>query len=702
VQSSPGAAARPRARLRPWRVALGLVVVLVAAGLRVGSQARPGWAVDLPTPAGAVTLAPVADATVAETSAEANLGRDGRLKADGSPQESAYLRFAVAPQTGGRAILRLWVLDGTKDGPDVSRVDGVFDEATLTWMTRPRLLSGTPVEGAVLATKTWAEYDVTDLVTGRAEPDVTLALIADGTDGVDFASRESAQPPQLVIIAPVEATFGPSADSRVEEKSPTANYGTAAGVAVDSGRGVGIAGYLRFAVSGVEGAVLRATLRLMVSDGSAGGAAVSPTSGQWSETALTWATRPAATGAALLDSGPVAPGWAEFDVTGAVVGNGDVNLMLSTASTDGLWFRSREWAAEAERPQLVVVSLPPATTPAEGPPPTTSSTTMPPTSSSTTTTTSTTTSSTTMSSTTTTSPPVQPQTPTSTTTTTRPVGPVCSPGWDEGTPIGTLAHGLGEMSGLVASPNHRQWAWGIRDSGNAPSFAVRPTGDSAEVIEYRTSGTRNSDWEDIAWTRGYAPGSGQLWVLENVGNGWSGNRRIYQFEEPDPTELPGHGGLLGIDLGLFPPPPPTARLIGSYVWAYPDVQANTEAMFVFDGDLVVVSKTSPSRVYRFSGPLLPFTVNVPRYVGTLPAGNTLSVASLSADQRTLAVASHSKVFFYENRGDRRDLVALVTSDPVFFAQPEADNREGGTFFPHDSCDLLLVAESKTLWQLRHQ
>jgi hypothetical protein len=260
------------------------------------------------------------------------------------------------------------------------------------------------------------------------------------------------------------------------------------------------------------------------------------------------------------------------------------------------------------------------------------------------------------------------------------------------------------MSGLVASPNHRAWAWGIRDSGNAPSlFAVRPTGESADVIEYRTVGTRNSDWEDIAYTPGFSPGSGLLWVLDNVGNGWRGNRRIYQFEEPDPTDLPGEGGLLGLELDpeLFPPPPPKANLVGSYVWAYPDVQANTETMFVFDGDLVVVSKTSPSRVYRFDGPLLPFTVNVPRYVGTLPVGNNLSVASLSVDQRTLALASHSKIQVYENRGDRHDLAALIAS-PVFEQKLEDDNREGGTFFPHGSCDLLLIAESKTLWRMRHR
>jgi hypothetical protein len=32
----------------------------------------------------------------------------------------------------------------------------------------------------------------------------------------------------------------------------------------------------------------------------------------------------------------------------------------------------------------------------------------------------------------------------------------------------------------------------------------------------------------------------------------------------------------------------------------------------------------------------------------------------------------------------------------------ADNREGGSFFPHGSCDLVLVAESKTVWRLEHR
>jgi hypothetical protein len=56
---------------------------------------------------------------------------------------------------------------------------------------------------------------------------------------------------------------------------------------------------------------------------------------------------------------------------------------------------------------------------------------------------------------------------------------------------------------------------------------------------------------------------------------------------------------------------------------------------------------------------------------------------------------------YENRGDPHDLAALI-SNPVVRQDMPDDNREGGSFFPYGSCDLLLVAESKTVWMLEHR
>ena len=242
------------------------------------------------------------------------------------------------------------------------------------------------------------------------------------------------------------------------------------------------------------------------------------------------------------------------------------------------------------------------------------------------------------------------------------------------------------MSGFVASPIHSGWGWGIRDSGRPASlYAIEPSSaDSVLGDEFPANGLVNSDWEDIAWTPGPVPGTGHLWVLDNVGNGWTGARWIYQFAEPDP-ELPSA----------------PAGQLGSYQWEYPDEQVNTETMFVFDGDLVVVTKTEPSRVYRFDGPLVESAVNIPTYVGTLPLGERLSVAALSVDQRTLAVSSHGKLDVYENRGNPHDLAALI-SNPVVRYVMLADNREGGSFFPYGSCDLVLVAESRTVWRLEHR
>lgn len=262
-----------------------------------------------------------------------------------------------------------------------------------------------------------------------------------------------------------------------------------------------------------------------------------------------------------------------------------------------------------------------------------------------------------------------------------------------------LKDGLGEMSAFVASPNHPGWGWGIRDSGRPASlYAIKPASEgTVPGREFPAYGLQNSDWEDMAWTPGLTPGTGHLWVLENIGNGWTGNRWIYQFDELAPEGPPAPPPAVPA-----PPPPSTqASLVGAYQWAYPDTQVNTETMFVFDGDLVVVTKTQPSRVYRFDHPLVESVVNVPTYVGTLPLGEQLSVAALSVDQRTLAVSSHGKLDVYENRGDPHDLAALISNPVVRHVMP-ADNREGGSFFPHGSCDLLLVAESRTVWRLEHR
>ena len=73
------------------------------------------------------------------------------------------------------------------------------------------------------------------------------------------------------------------------------------------------------------------------------GPAVYLTNTSWSETAVTWNTRPARTSAATDDKGAIPVNtWVEYDVTPFVTGNGTYSFNLATTSNDGIDFYSRE------------------------------------------------------------------------------------------------------------------------------------------------------------------------------------------------------------------------------------------------------------------------------------------------------------------------------------------------------------------------
>jgi hypothetical protein len=113
--------------------------------------------------------------------------------------------------------------------------------------------------------------------------------------------------------------------------------------------------YLKFTVSGLEGAVTGARLRLWVSNGSGNGPTLYPTQASWSEPTLTWNNRPARTGGAVDDLGSVKAGrFVEFDAGGVVGGNGTFSFELAPGSKDGADFASGEATTADRRPQLLV------------------------------------------------------------------------------------------------------------------------------------------------------------------------------------------------------------------------------------------------------------------------------------------------------------------------------------------------------------
>jgi len=174
----------------------------------------------------------------------------------------------------------------------------------------------------------------------------------------------------LALLGPAAtadaATFSPSADAGARSDRPTENFGASA-LRVDAAPVQ--RAFLRFDVSGLEGPVSGATLRVFAGSGTPDGYSVRSVASAtgWTESGLTWNDQPGL-GATLGSSGAVTAGtWTSVDVTPSVTGDGTVELALTSDSTTSLRLLSRE---SLFAPQLVVDTSPgPGPEPTPGPTP---------------------------------------------------------------------------------------------------------------------------------------------------------------------------------------------------------------------------------------------------------------------------------------------------------------------------------------------
>lgn len=180
------------------------------------------------------------------------------------------------------------------------------------------------------------------LATGSHHFEVRATDLASNTDPTPAAWDWTISP---------TTTFFPTADTYVYAGASTTNFGTATTLISDGGSSPKEA-FVRFDVTGISSPVQGATLRVWVTNGTGNGPEVFPASNSWSESTVTWNTKPARTGSAIFDAGSMAQGaWYEFDVTDQVVGNGTFTFNLASVSTDGLKFDSREATIP---PELIV------------------------------------------------------------------------------------------------------------------------------------------------------------------------------------------------------------------------------------------------------------------------------------------------------------------------------------------------------------
>jgi chitodextrinase len=153
-------------------------------------------------------------------------------------------------------------------------------------------------------------------------------------------------------------TFAPSDDSYVDQAAASSNFGTATRVVADNSPVQD--GLFKFAVATGACSVSTATLSLTVGSGSSDGSAKggdlrAAANNNWSEGAVTWANAPAASGAILGTLGAVnANATYTFNVKPVVAGDGTFSFRLSTTSSDGVRYFSKEGSTTL-RPKLTVV-----------------------------------------------------------------------------------------------------------------------------------------------------------------------------------------------------------------------------------------------------------------------------------------------------------------------------------------------------------
>jgi PKD repeat protein len=177
------------------------VSLTVTSGNGTDSETKAGY-ITVGSAGTPLTFTPVADARVEQANPTLNFGDHTtvRVKQSSSTSYESYLRFTVSGLTGAvrSAKLRLWVTDASPDAGSLYTVSNDWQEATITWNSRPPI-SGTPIAtvGSASTAGTWIEVDLTSSVTGNGT--YNFGMKTTSTDAAWFSSKEGSHPPQLVV-----------------------------------------------------------------------------------------------------------------------------------------------------------------------------------------------------------------------------------------------------------------------------------------------------------------------------------------------------------------------------------------------------------------------------------------------------------------------------------------------------------------------
>lgn len=231
----------------------------------------------------------------------------------------------------------------------------------------------TPTATATLtpSSTSTASSTPTPIPTSTSTPSPTSTSTSTPTATSTSTPTSIAQTPTptgtTVNCSVVSTSFVASADAYVNQASPTTNSGTSAELRAKLATGQSTESYLTFNVTGLSGPVVQAILQLTTANYAGADTASAPdiriVTSAWSESTVTWNTKPTYSGVLAAGGGA----WAyntmrSYDVTAAVSGNGAFSLAMTGNVSDQVNVNSREQSSG--KPTLVVsVCAPPTPTP---------------------------------------------------------------------------------------------------------------------------------------------------------------------------------------------------------------------------------------------------------------------------------------------------------------------------------------------------
>ena len=177
-----------------------------------GSGQSTAASVTTPSASPTITVNPEADTYVDSDFPTRNYGTASSMAVDLSPDRRAYMRFDVFGVTSPviSATLRLHSNSTHSQGYEVQGVsDNSWDELTMVHSSSPGYGPSLGFSGPMVPGE-YEEIDVTSYVTGDGL--YSFALTALSNTNLRVASRESAVPPELVVIQDVSGNSPPTAD----------------------------------------------------------------------------------------------------------------------------------------------------------------------------------------------------------------------------------------------------------------------------------------------------------------------------------------------------------------------------------------------------------------------------------------------------------------------------------------------------------